>query len=110
VRYLTRICNDELRGFLRLKPAKNLIAHLTSYDVDCKAIAFYQQGAYAYAPIPAASRSRPGSRKKMGKRLAVSCRLALRRGTSRLDVRAMFIGVVIAIGCLAALLTFVWLS
>src|SRR6266705_6241577 len=31
---------------------------------------------------------RPASRKKMGKRLAVSCRLALRRGISRLDVRA----------------------
>jgi Glycosyltransferase like family 2 len=54
----------------------------------------------------------------MEKRLAVSCRLALRRGVQT-GCRAMFIGGVIAImfigaaialSCLAALLTFVWFS
>jgi cellulose synthase/poly-beta-1,6-N-acetylglucosamine synthase-like glycosyltransferase len=46
----------------------------------------------------------------MGKRLAISYRLQLQRGVSGLDVRAMFSGVVTAIVCLSALLTFVWFS
>src|SRR5438093_8542680 len=40
----------------------------------------------------------------------VSCRLVLRRVVSRLDARAMFSGVVIAIVCLPALLTIVWFA
>jgi cellulose synthase/poly-beta-1,6-N-acetylglucosamine synthase-like glycosyltransferase len=45
-----------------------------------------------------------------GESLAVSCRLVMQKGVSRLGVRVMFSGVVIAIVCLPALLTFVWFS
>src|SRR6202012_4534005 len=48
--------------------------------------------------------------RKMAKRLAVTGKPGFHRGVFRLDMRAVFSGVVVAIVCLPAILTFVWFS